>query len=346
MMKKCIFSIFALIFSGLLVISSLSCKSEKTEYIDEFGCYEQTSSAIEAATADSKNILLVVTMNGDDHESDTFTNEFFKSPDFKTTIAENYTLLHIDLGQATFERTVAGANASKKEQQAADDFAAVLQINCRFAELLGINYTPCLFLLTKQGYFISEIPMGISEYAPAQVKKVLDSFESLTQEFNELADATENGDVVDRVKAIDTLYERTDENHRILLMDLTRKVVDIDFNNKSGLLSKYLFETAVNLAMYCSMDNDIDGAVKSMVSITSNVNLEPADKQNAWYMAAYILLSSYSTDFQTILTYLEAAMMSDPENPATEQIQQLYDYVKSTVDEQNAQNQAQSGAAQ
>ena len=125
-------------------------------------------------------------------------------------------------------------------------------------------------------------------------------------------------------------------------MDLTRKVVDIDFNNKSGLLSKYLFETAVNLAMY----NDIDGAVKSMVSITSNVNLEPADKQNAWYMAAYILLSSYSTDFQTILTYLEAAMMSDPENPATEQIQQLYDYVKSTVDEQNAQNQAQSGAAQ
>lgn len=345
-MKKTIFAFLPLIFSAFVATGMLSCKAEKTEYIDEFGCFEQTSSAIQAATEADKDILLIVTMNGDDHESEIFTNDFFKSPDFKTMIAENYTLLHFDLGQQTFERTVAGENASKKEQEAADEFAEILQINCRFAELLGINYTPCLFLLTKQGYFISEIPMGISEYTPAQVKKVLDSFESLSQEFNELAAATENGEVVDRVKAIDTLYERTDENHRILLMDLTRKVVDIDFNNKSGLLSKYLFETAVNLAMYCSLDNDIDGAVKSMVSITSNVNLEPADKQNAWYMAAYILLSSYSTDFQTILTYLEAAMMSDPENQATEQIKQLYDYVKSTVEEQNAQNQAQSGAAQ
>ena len=346
-MKKSIFRFLSLILSLFLIFSALSCKSEKREYIDEFGCYEQTSQAIEAATADSKNILLVVTMNGDDKESDTFTEDFFKSPDFTSMIADKYTLLHFDLGQKTFERTVAKQNTSKKEQEAANEFSEILQMNFRFAELLGISYTPCLFILTKQGYFITEIPTALGEYSPAKVCNVISSFSSIIDEFNILSQATENGSVVDRVNAIDTLYERTDESHRILLLDLTRKVVDIDFDNKSGLLSKYLFETAVNLALYSSMDNDVDGAVRSLVSVCSNPNLEAADKQNAWYMAAYILLSSYSTDYDAILTYLQAAVMSDPQSEIAPQIQQLYDYVKTTIEQQSAQaNQAQSGAAQ
>ena len=334
---------FSMLFAvALFCAGFVSCKKEKTEYIDEFGCYEQTSEAIEAATAADKNILLIITMNGDDSESDKFTQSFFKSSDFENLIAKDYVLLHFDLGQKSFERTTAGANASKKEKEAADEFSEILQLNFRFAQLLGISYTPCVFLLTKQGYFISELPASPNEYSPSAFSTVLDSFKALKDEFNSLAAATENGSVVERVNAIDALYNRTDEDHRILLLDLTRKVVDIDFDNKSGLLSKYLFETSVNLAMYCMLDNDIEGAVQSIVSVCSNPNLEPLDKQNAWYMAAYILMNSYSTDYNTILTYLQASVMSAPESEIAPQIQQMYDYVKSAVEESEAQAQQNS----
>ncbi|MCR4735019.1 MAG: hypothetical protein K5829_08460 [Treponema sp.] len=338
-MKKTLLNLAFLLAAGL-TFTLFSCKAAEKEYIDEYGCYEDISTAIDSATNDNKNILLVITMNGDDPESDKFTEDFFKSNDYKSKIASNYTMLHFDLGQKTFERTVAGANASKKEQEAADEFAEILQMNCRFAELLAVNYTPCLFVLTKQGYFITQIPTTPGEYSPSKILPIIESFNNMILEFNELAAASEKGSVEERVKAIDTLYERTDESHRILLMDLTRKVVDIDFDNKSGLLSKYLFETAINLAMYCSMDNDIEGAVKCMVSVCSNQNLEPKDKQNAWYMAAYILLSSYSTDFTSILTYLEAALMSDPDSDFAPQIQQLYDYVKNTVESSSVSEEA------
>ena len=99
---------------------------------------------------------------------------------------------------------------------------------------------------------------------------------------------------------------------------------------KDGLSIKYLI-------------NKLECVRKSMDKLKDGLNQLKDEVQPAGIIKTIV---TNSTDFQTILTYLEAAMMSDPENQATEQIKQLYDYVKSTVEEQNAQNQAQSGAAQ
>ena len=87
------------------------------------------------------------------------------------------------------------------------------------------------------------------------------------------------------------------------------------------------------------MSGDLLGATKSYVDICSNPNLEADYKQQAYYMAAYIMSMSGSSDYATILDYLNLSIKANPESESVDSINQVIEYLKSMISQMEAEKQ-------
>ena len=159
------------------------------------------------------------------------------------------------------------------------------------------------------------------------------------KEVNDMVAATKKGTNLERVNAINTLYDSQSETHRLLLSNLCREVVKLDKNNESGLLSKYLFAVANADAYEKLIKLEVAEAIKVYEKAAEDARLEAADKQNLYYIAANILASSGTTDYEYVVKLLQNALDADPESSYAEGLQKTIDYVK------EMQEQAKQAAA-
>ena len=164
----------------------------------------------------------------------------------------------------------------------------------------------------------------------------MDAQSPLVSQMKEFIAAIQKGSKQEKLAAIDNLYENTEIIYRVFLADLIDKYVEMDKDNESGLLSKYLFAQADANASNLYMSGDLLGATKSYVDICSNPNLEADYKQQAYYMAAYIMSIS---DYATILDYLNLSIKANPESESVDSINQVIEYLKSMISQMEAEKQ-------
>ncbi|MCR5188793.1 MAG: hypothetical protein K6C97_07635 [Treponema sp.] len=324
-MNKKILAAFVLLFTASLFIS---CGKAKT---DEFGCFQTLDQALKNAQKKDQEVLVIVTMQGDDELSQAFVSEILSSEEFKQEILPAYSVLLMDFSQASYQKTVVNETDSKADQKAAEEYAKIVQDNSKTASLLNVSKTPSLYLLTKENYFITEVAYTDEVRSFADLKKNLDDQAPLVSQIKELIAATKKGSNQEKMAAIDKLYENTEIIYRTFLSDLINKYVEMDKDNESGLLSKYLFAQADSKASNLYMSGDTLAAAKAYVEACSNPNLEADYKQQAYYMAAYIMSMSGSTDYATILDYLNLSIQANPESESVESINQVVDYLKSVM---------------
>ncbi len=333
-MNKNIKAAILILFSVILFFSCGKTKS------DEFGCFQTMTQALDNAEKKNQTVLVMITMQGDDDLSQDFVNEIVSSQDFKNEILPAYSVVLMDFSQSSYQKTVVNESDSKAKQKAAEEYAKIVQDNSRTASLLNVRKTPSIFLLTKENYFIKEIEITDNVKTYADFKNLLDSQIPLINKMNEFIAATKKGSDQEKMAAIDNLYENTTIIYRIFLKDLIDKYVDLDKNNQSGLLSKYLFAQADSNASALYMNGDVVGAAKTYVDVCSNPNLDADYKQQAYYMAAYILSMSGSTDYATVLDYLNLSIQANPESESVGSINQVVEYIKSVMNEQNSESQS------
>ena len=154
-----------------------------------------------------------------------------------------------------------------------------------------------------------------------------------------ISQSTKKGSNIEKVRAIDALCKETPEKYRPMLIELTKTIPELDKNNETGLCSKYIVDAAESKAIELYSKGDIAGAVQSYISACENKFIEPTEKQECYYMAAYLLASTGSDDYQVILSYLDSALAACPEGDKVQYINSAIDYYKQQEEEKIKQAQ-------
>lgn len=324
----------AFLFVALLssALTLLSCK-KKQVYKDECECFLDFEDAKTFAKKADQNILLLVTSRGDDYISQQFIDDVLMSESFQNSIALEYVVCHFDFSQYSYEKTVVPEDATKEEKEHITHYAELMQAGYQKAVLLDCQYTPAIFLFTKEGFVISEVDYTDEILTVEDFSALLSEYDDVAAHFEELVDATKKGSNIEKVRAIDKLNNETPEKYRSMLIDLTKTIPDLDKNNESGLCSKYIVDAAEVKAIELYSKGDIAGAVQSYVSACDNKFIEPEEKQECYYMAAYLLASTGSDDYQVILSYLNSALAACPDGDKVQYINSAMEYYKQQEEE-------------
>lgn len=296
---------------------------------DEFGWYHDYDEAKKIAAKQNMPILLFVSMTGEDDDSATLKEKVFNTKEFKDAVADDFVPVNLDFSQASYKKSVAADGATDKEQKAADAHAAKLKKDMQVATMFNVQMTPAVYLTTKDGYYVSFIAYDKTIDTPAAYTQMLEGRAADVKKISNLADAAKKSSGVEKVKAIDALYEATDNNYRPLLADMYREIPELDKKNESGLVSKYVLATANSDAIRLYGEGDYAGAAKVFADAGAGGKLDKNDVQQAYYTAGYLLGSTGSQDYATITAYLQASYDADPESEHASDIQRTLDYVKS-----------------
>lgn len=319
-MKKNV--IFAAILSALMFAS---CGGA-----DKNGWYSDFDAAKKAAQSKNKGILLFV--NSDNDVSDSSKGvQAVLSKNFTDAVKDRYICIHFDFTNLREVMGDAYAEISSKEQKAVEKRRAVLQKQFFVADTYGIQETPVLNVLTKEGYFVSEVTCEYNSDSSEGYAGNVALIDSELAAFNAKVAATKKGSASDKIAAIDEIFEETAEVHRIALFDLMKKAVALDSKNKSGKIGKYLFQMA-NIEGYKRvLNHDMAGAVKVYEKYASNKYIDPVDAQSLYFYCSRFTSRIQGAKGQDILKYLEKAIAAAPESEYVGQLQEYADYYKNTV---------------
>lgn len=317
-------------FLSVLVVTLSLISCGKKTVVDSDGFYNDIDDAMVTAQKKDQDILVILTMEGDDELSAPLMR-IVRSEQFKNEIASNYTVVHMDFSEQSYIATVVPETASKEYQQAAERKAVQMQKNTQLANLLNAQVSPSIFLLSKEEYFIAELEYTDEITTYAGITGLLNSKKAVADEMHAMVEKTKTGTTLEKVTAIDNLFESTNIQYRVFLADLIEKVVDLDRKNETGFLSKYLLADAESEAISEFSMGNVVAAAHVYVQLCDDKNLLPEHKQQAYYMAAYILGYGGSTDYPVILSYLKKAIEAYPQGSTVEQIQNLYDSISSNL---------------
>ena len=320
-MKK---HIITALFLILTVILFAGCGKSKA---DENGFFQEITPAMEHASKNNKNILVVVTMSGDDLFSKDFIEQVMMTDDFKKEVMSEYAVVHMDFSQTSYEKTIVNEDSSKEVQKASEEYAELMQRNSQLASMLNIQTTPSFVLMTKEKYYITALDPMEDALDYKTFKEILDSKKSVVENINSMVADIKKSSKMDKISAIDNLFEATDVIYRTFLSELINEVVSIDKNNESGLLSKYLIAVADVKASECYMTGDVNGAANAYLEVAENTNLLPEHQQQAYYLGAYIMAMSGSTEYDTILGYLNKSIAANPDSEDAAAIQGVLTYL-------------------
>ena len=277
-MKKILFAI-------LIALSLISCGNKALT--DDCGCFVDYEEALDYAGKKNLPLLLVFSSEGDDGTSSILVNQVLKASSDK--LSSKYSILHADFSQNAHKKTLAPDGASEQEQQLANTYTNIMQQNYSLAILLGVSQTPAAFLCTKEGYIVTALQEEDFLDKSNFIGKLEDCNSEL-ERFNKLVAPTKKGSALDKVEAIDTLFIATPQSYRSFLLPLITKAIELDKNNKTGLIGKLILAKAESEAMTLYSQGEIDEALKKYLEAANNEYLRPEEKQEC-------CLSCYSKRF-------------------------------------------------
>lgn len=305
------------------------------------GFYADMDSGLAAAKKSSQSVLVFITQEGEDEHSASFM-ETVRSDEVQGQIASKYALVHMDFSQSAFQKTVVRDADSKEVQEEAKKAADVMQKNSRFAALINPEFTPAVYMFTSEGYYVSHLVLKGDEKADGFMV-ALKADEVKLNAIREMIAKTKVGKSLEKVSAIDALFEATQPEYRFFLIDLVNEAINLDKKNKSGLMSKYIITRTEYDAMICFYDNNASGAVNAYVKAAKEKFLSAEEKQQAYYMAALVLVKSSGPEsVPMIVNYLEKSLEAAPKSAVASKVKDNLDYFK---DYQAKMNAAGNGAA-
>ena len=327
-MKKLTLALFTLLAAALLI----SCGKTNT---DAYGCYADIDDAAAYANKKNQDIMIIVTLDGDDEQSADFLEKVVRAPSFKEEIASKYAVVSMDFSKKAYEATVAAEDADAAAKKAAENKANLMQKNTRIATVLNVSDTPVIYILSKEQYLITGLFYDDENRSVEGFKATLDEKASLISDMHKMIYQTKIGNAEEKIAAIDALYEATSPSFRILLLDLVDSVKKLDPSNKSGLVGKYMYEAAAAKSDKALLDGNVRGAVDAFVNIADEAVIPAESRQQALYTAAYMSSMAELDELDVVLGYLEKSISLAPESEDVPAIQRVIEALKA-----QAQNEA------
>lgn len=305
-MKK----IYTLVFV-LLSLFLISCTKENK---NENGCFSSIDDVKSNALKNNQDILLIISTGSDDPLSKLFIENVINTKSFKSGIAKKYSVLYIDFSEASYQKTVVNPDDDEKTRNASEEYAKIMFENARIASMLNVRSAPAVFLFTKEMYCVTEIDAQNDINNTAELEIELNKRQDELAAFKEKVAATDKGTLQEKVEAIDSLFEMAKPEYKVFLADLFQKVIELDKNNETGLLSKYLLANANAVSSVKFIEGKVYEAIDEFIKVCDNKYLSSADRQQSYYMAAYLLAMARDTDFNRMLDYAQKSIDADPES--------------------------------
>lgn len=250
-----------------------------------------------------------VYFSGDSWNSDsvTFENAVLNKGAFRHEIEKQYVYVKLDFASASTEENV---NFEMEEKNLIRENYAVKQI-------------PCVYLLTQEGYVKAVIPYVSTIATPADMlDEVAKCSENVTI-VDGIAEKIRSTDGVDKVYAINELYEATPEKYRLVLSELIKSVLVLDPYNESGLLGKFELQSAYVNAIRRAKSQDLTGVENIFTDICKNGHLSADEKQRAYYTSAFVLSAMGCTDYDKIIDLLQLSYNASPSGENAKKVKEV-----------------------
>lgn len=294
------------VLAALVSLIAVGCSKPQTAWITDI------DAAIAASGKAGKPLLVVFTGSDWNDESKRLIENVFNADFFKRG-TKGFVMCNLDIIQDE-------ASVDPK----------VLERNYKAVSEYGVQAMPAFVLVTKKGDI----------YGSANLDETIidaESFFTLAEGFGEegkklldLRATVDKSKGVDRAKNIDVFIDALVPAQRERYADLMREVIDIDADGSAGLKGKYLLQTTYLDAINLYQQGKLADAGDRFFAIAKGEYLTNAQKQEAWYMGAYMYAMSETVDNALIISWLEEAIAADPENEGTGQIRATIEQIKST----------------
>ena len=317
------------IIAALATLTLVSCGNNDT---DTSGCYSDIDLAFKAAQKQNKDLIIFVTANGDDANSQSFIDTIIRNEKFKDEIASKYIAVRMDFSESSHKATVAEEGANDTAKKNAEKRADIMQRNTVFANLLNLTVTPMTFIFSKEKYLITNIYYDAGEKSYEEYKSLLQAKEDTIDSMHKMILATKTGTSEEKMQAIKALYEATAPEARHFLSALLSSAKKLDPTNKSGLLGDLVYAAADAIAVKAINTGDIKTAVDAYISLENETSVSPEDRQQAIYTAAYMLSVSELEEPSVVINYLERAIAVAPDSDEVPAINRIIQALSSQAE--------------
>ena len=323
-MKK-ILKLFAVLLMSSVIFAGCSKKEENqvrkpSENIDSSTWVDNLIDGKAAASKENKKIFLFFSGDDQDKSSAELKEKIFNRDGFISEMTKNYVLVNLDFSNSLFDKAAAEPTASEEEKAEAAKLWVKLEENMRDAGLYNIQVTPSYYILTKEGYVIKQM---VFENKPESVEDCFAGYDPLVEEIAEYENtisAARSGKTEDRLAAINRLFEKTDPQLRYLLADFCSDYIKLDKKNSTGMVGSYVVALANSNAVQHYLDQDPLAASEEFATAAKSKFLEPEQKQQCFYTAAYLFASSGTDDAVKVKDYLQKAYDVAPDSEYAESI--------------------------
>ena len=289
---------------ALLSVFFASCGSD---WLTDF------DTAKKSAGKSNKNIMLLFSGDDWDSASADYKKAVFNDSKFISAVKKDNVLVNIDFSQAEYAKTELPEDAGKKQVAEAKVIEENYKKKEALAKKLSLGQYPSLYILTKEGYYLTSIPCSEDT---KNVEAFLASIDSHKAEMEKNLDAinvVRAASGVEKVTAIDALYENFQAEYLGPFEELVHQVPELDPENESGLVGKYLLYGAY-FDSYNVFENSPEEASQCFERIATSPFLDTEQKQNAYYMAAYMLARGGVEEFDLIENLLQTSYDLDPDS--------------------------------
>jgi len=292
------------VIAALASLIAVGCSKPQTAWITD----------IDAAIAESgkarKPLLVVFTGSDWNDESKRLIESVFNADFFKRG-TKGFVMCNLDIIQDE-------ASVDPK----------VLERNYKAVSEYGVQAMPSLVLVTQKGDIYGSANLDETIIDAETFFTLAEGFGEAGKKLLDLRAAVDKSKGVERAKGIDAFIDALVPAQRERYADLMREVIDIDADGSAGLKGKYLLQTTYLDAINFYQQGKLAEAGDSFFRIAKGEYLTNAQKQEAWYMGAYMYAMSETVDNELIISWLEEAITVDPENEGTGQIRATIEQIK------------------
>lgn len=331
MKKNRIGFVFALLVSLLL----LSCGKK----VDANGWYTDFSEAQKAAKSKNKYILLFVNSMYDDESTSDGVKLLTQTSEFTKAVAEDFVCVHFDFNSISSVMGKSLDGLTGKEQKALEKEQGAIKAQLAVADRYAVRDTPCAVVVSKEGFYITQINFDYLDTSVSGYKGCLYLEIGTIQDFEENLKKARKGTVEDRMAAYDEIFGSVEEMVQPAMVSLWREAMNLDKNNVSGSVGKFIMTCASVDAFEKINVRKFDEGVEVFKKYSEDSRLTGVEKQTLLFYAAQVLISSGNSDYDKVVSILQSAFDADPESQYAETLKKYISEVE------NYKNKADEAAA-
>lgn len=321
---------------ALAALALVSCGGKK---VDASKWLDSLADGKIAAQQADKKIILFFSADDQDNLSAMLKENILNKDEFVAAATEKYVLVNLDFSESVYEATQVDENASSAEKKAAKEAEKRLEENMDAATQYSVQMSPAFYLLSKEGYVITQLVFDDTLSSIDGFNAEIDSHAEEITAFDSALAKTAQGTNLEKVSAIDDVYNLTDRRFAYALAPLAKELLKLDTKNESGLAGKYIIELAQVEATDAALHNDIENMISAFEKAAENSLLTASEKQQMYYYAGFYLGGSGSTDYEKVREYIQKAYDADPESDVAPDIQNLLRIVDERIAETAQMNE-------